>query len=402
MIITDSKDIRKNRVANVQQAAIDLRVVTGRIVVPHKDRKEYREKAGAGKETYTRDLWGAIQRAAGGKITDAQFRKEVATLMDARFRNCWELGRKTVGLTDPLGKLEMAAYQGAVREEIKFAQGFMRDVRNGTGKMPYMKRLDMYGDTLDGMYDLSVAASLPSDVKIYWILGIAEHCADCLALESGNPYSKFGIGANPLPAVPRSGYTQCLSHCKCRLEMIVPDGRDLSPEPQLGMDAYIDGTYWEKLPEPDRTAIGEELKDVDALFRRQAYYRQMMEAVKDDEMRKRYIALRRETNDAIIQIQDRMGASFMPRASVAEIIEPVRAAQRADLALATWNPKIVEVGDTVRVLDGLRSYFGETVAVSTSQYVLQYRGVTGLVRSVRLNDDDFTLVWKEPKQETTQ
>ena len=278
----------------------------------------------------------------------------------------------------------------------------MRDVRDGTGKMPYMKRLDMYGDTLDGMYDLSVAASLPSDVKIYWMLGIAEHCDDCLLLEAGNPYSKFGVGANPLPAVPRSGYTECLSNCKCRLEMVVPDGRDLSPEPQLGMDAYVEGTYWENLPEPGRTAIGMELREVDALFRSQAYYRQMMEAVTDGEMRRRYIALRRETNDAIIEIQDRLKARFVPRASVSEIIEPVKAAQRANLSLATWNPGIVETGDTVRVLDGLRSYYGETVAVSPAQYVLQYRGISGLTRTVRLNDDDLSLVWKEPREENPE
>ncbi len=399
ILLSESKDINKDVQSGTIQAGLDLEAGAGRIKVPHAGRLEYRAKAAALKSRYSAQLWGAIDKAAKGAKSAAVFRKEAIEIIEEFFQKAWTLGRMTVGLGKEMGKLELKAVSGAAREEFAFAKKFMEDVRDGTGKMPSDKRLQMYADTLDSMYMRGVVYGLPSDVEIWWVLGIAEHCPDCIELSLGSPYSKPGYGDNPLPAVPGSGYTQCLSHCKCTLEM-QHQGENLSPEPQIAYDAEKNGVDWAEWPKAERDAIKTEMDMANRLFGQMAYYRQMMEATRDNPvLRREYIAARKRVNQEIIELQRKMGVRLVPRASVQDIIAPVTEARRANLILATRFPERVKSGDKIRILNGLSTTQGKVTDINRGNGgVLHYSVKENIKKSVRLDDSDQTIVWIDRKE----
>lgn len=78
-------------------------------------------------------------------------------------------------------------------------------------------RLGLYSGAITASMWRGWLATLPSDAKIEWKLGIAEHCGGCLSLAAGSPYDLPGLGSNPLPTVPREGATPCLGNCYCYL-----------------------------------------------------------------------------------------------------------------------------------------------------------------------------------------
>ena len=399
VVLSESKDIGKDISSGTIQVSLDIEAVTGRIQVPHSTRMDYRARATGLKPGYAAKLWDAIDQAAKGAISATAFRKEANDLIEEYFRKAWTLGRQTMGLGGEMGKLELEAVAGAAKEEFGFARKFMEDVRDGTGTVPSEKRIQMYADTLDSMYMRGVVYGLPSDVEIWWVLGVAEHCQDCIWLSLGSPYNKPGYGENPLPAVPRSGYTQCLSRCKCSLEM-KSGGENLAPEPQIAYDAEKDGVDWSKWPRNERDAIKLEMDTANRLFGQMAYYRQMMEATRDNPvLRKEYIAARKRVNQEIIELQSRMGVRLVPRASVEDIIAPVTDARRADLILATRFPERVQVSDNIRILKGLSTTPATVTDINTGGGgLVHYVMPNNQMNTIRLDDSAQALVWIDRRE----
>ena len=72
----------------------------------------------------------------------------------------------------------------------------------------------MYGDWLDSLFVEGAISQIPLSMLIYWTLHPAEHCVNCLELAAGSPYTK-----ETLPTFPKRGDTQCLTNCKCTLEL---------------------------------------------------------------------------------------------------------------------------------------------------------------------------------------
>lgn len=67
-----------------------------------------------------------------------------------------------------------------------------------------------------------VAALAPLEL-VDWVLGIAEHCEDCIALANGSPYAlnyatSIATGRPILPTVPRAWATVCGGNCQCTLQ----------------------------------------------------------------------------------------------------------------------------------------------------------------------------------------
>jgi hypothetical protein len=57
-------------------------------------------------------------------------------------------------------------------------------------------------------------------VMVWWALGDADHCKDCIGLSDMSPYSYDALMQMGL--FPGSGHTQCGGNCKCHLEYDVP------------------------------------------------------------------------------------------------------------------------------------------------------------------------------------
>jgi hypothetical protein len=74
-------------------------------------------------------------------------------------------------------------------------------------------RSGMYADRLEGLASRAFKSAAPNQIA-KWILGEAEHCDDCIE-ESEKP-------ARPLKdfaKLPGEGETECLTNCKCYLEI---------------------------------------------------------------------------------------------------------------------------------------------------------------------------------------
>jgi hypothetical protein len=131
-----------------------------------------------------------------------------------------------------------------------------------------------------------------------------------------------------------------------------------------------------------------------------AYYRQMMEATRDNPvLRKEYIAARKRVNQEIIELQSRMGVRLVPRASVEDIIAPVTDARRADLILATRFPERVQVSDNIRILKGLSTTPATVTDINTGGGgLVHYVMPNNQMNTIRLDDSAQALVWIDRRE----
>jgi len=148
----------------------------------------------------------------------------VHSLMRSYFRKAYLKGMEAqAGSTKFTGSYQLTQEQNqwitsAADEEAGFFEKFMKDLRykrtGKKGKMDWEDRVEMYAQTLDGVYDAGKVSALGELILIDWVLHPAEHCEGCVYLSEQSPFTKSNI-----PATPRDGSTQCRSNCKCTLRV---------------------------------------------------------------------------------------------------------------------------------------------------------------------------------------
>lgn len=163
--------------------------------------------------------------------------------ISSAFNFAYQYGKNFgMGRDTPLDDNEKRFITYQVTKEMQFMSNFANDLKNGAGKMPYSRRMQMYVDSLDAMFGFGKLVYLPDDVKIFWKLGPTDkHCLDCIINAARSPYSK-----KTLPGFPKSGSTKCLSNCYCRLryvfntnqtsddyESFLLSGKSVSPSRQI-------------------------------------------------------------------------------------------------------------------------------------------------------------------------
>jgi hypothetical protein len=109
---------------------------------------------------------------------------------------------------------ELARVEETLKKEYTFLRDFAVAVAAGLSLAMALNRILMYAIGSQQSYWWSLVHSLPPNARIIWTLHPAEHCQNCLDLAAGSPYTP----AN-LPTVPGAGATECLSYCKCTLEI---------------------------------------------------------------------------------------------------------------------------------------------------------------------------------------
>jgi hypothetical protein len=156
-------------------------------------------------------------RASGAKKIDA-LHQELEGILRDTYKQAYATGIKSHGFTrygSPahLSDEEQRWVNSAVRDELKYLRGLMRDVEEGTPVQSLIHRVRMYGDTLNSVYKTGQVVALPIYTVIHWDVDpIAKHCQDCLTLQRYGPYTK-----SSLPTTPGAGHTACRSNCRCEL-----------------------------------------------------------------------------------------------------------------------------------------------------------------------------------------
>lgn len=116
------------------------------------------------------------------------------------------------------GKANMTAANygrvgGVLADEYRYLTRFAQQIANGQiSQAQALARIRQYGNATQQSYYREYAQATPDNEVIHWDLNPAEHCGDCLDLNSGSPYTSA-----TLPTVPGAGNTQCRGNCKCTL-----------------------------------------------------------------------------------------------------------------------------------------------------------------------------------------
>jgi hypothetical protein len=167
------------------------------------------------KAQYSQKLENIVQHAKDGVETT---RRAPLKLLYGFYRRAYRCGLKAGGRavtsSGPLLTREDERWvKTAVNEEARYWRKFMADVLSGAGRLSYDRRKEMYVKTLTSLYETGKIQALPDQVLLYWVIDShIENCNDCKFMAENGPYTKQNI-----PTVPRSGNTQCLSNCGCRI-----------------------------------------------------------------------------------------------------------------------------------------------------------------------------------------
>lgn len=162
------------------------------------------------------ELRRVMERVVAQEISADQARVIATTVIEEIGAGAMVMGTALTGLDEPLTSQQKREVSRLAEDQGRYFGRFMASLE---ASMSPDQRLLLYGGVVDQAFWRGAASSLPSRTAIHWRLGVAEHCADCLELAGGGPYTAPGEGGNPLPTVPRAGDTRCLGNCRCHLEV---------------------------------------------------------------------------------------------------------------------------------------------------------------------------------------
>lgn len=168
-------------------------------------------------------LLRAIRQYQQDKIDEKELKREVTKAMRIAWRDVFLAGLRaggTKGEGSGKGKTLVKLDAGddkwlksAVQHEMRFLNGFLKAITEGTYTMPLKRRVGMYVDALQSFYNSARVIALPSNIIVRWH---GPHdkktCPSCEYLFENSPYSKI-----TLPTTPRSGLQICLTNCRDRL-----------------------------------------------------------------------------------------------------------------------------------------------------------------------------------------
>lgn len=150
------------------------------------------------------------------------FAKQFSTELYRYQVRMYVTGRRTAGdYSNSLSEEELRMLHGAHSVQMRFFHKFLRDVRDGGGRMDYRQRLDMYALSGYAVY-LRGAIKASGATRFFWRVNAdAENCEDCLRREKlSEDLGGFSIEDLEEIGYPGEGNTRCLTRCRCHLEPV--------------------------------------------------------------------------------------------------------------------------------------------------------------------------------------
>lgn len=168
------------------------------------------------KEKYRAEFQDLVAKLGTGELTLTQFQHRTRRLFKDMYETAYRLGTDAGGLEDlELPDEDLRWLERVRKAEYVFLAGFAADILRRRGAMNYQDRANMYIDTSESMFHAGRVGAYPDEgTSVYWNLGIAEHCDDCVDLSMQSPFTP-----RTLPTTPKAGGTQCLSNCRCSLQV---------------------------------------------------------------------------------------------------------------------------------------------------------------------------------------
>ena len=117
------------------------------------------------------------------EITAEAFTRQLQNEIRMAWGEAYQAGVGAAGNPFGVFNQDEVWLKGARAEEYGYLKQFVDDMENDAGVMDFETRMGMYVDTLDGVFNLhGKVEGSPDNVEIWWRLGDAEHCDDCVEM----------------------------------------------------------------------------------------------------------------------------------------------------------------------------------------------------------------------------
>lgn len=161
-----------------------------------------------------------------GRLTPLAFKDRLLRTLRRAMSDAYRYGLGAAGERAILFDADLAVIRSYLTEDATFLSGFYQDLKAGevpgtpnvkpepSGRFSVDQRAIMYSNALRGIFSKGYVSRIndPATV-ITWQLGDTEHCASCLDMEAGNPYTIVTLAGR----VPGADVCEGLDRCGCFL-----------------------------------------------------------------------------------------------------------------------------------------------------------------------------------------
>ncbi|MBL8061121.1 MAG: hypothetical protein JNK63_10460 [Chthonomonas sp.] len=159
-----------------------------------------------------------IARLGSDALAPADFYQAWYDVISEGHARAWYAGRRLGGSDLPFSFGDRFVGQGAADADSYYLHRFMLAIQSGEYGMIDGEPLDADGlRTRMALYAKKTRGTANEALvnesggyELFWTLGAAEHCPDCIALYQLNPWRPDEVHTNP-----GDGNTVCITNCKC-------------------------------------------------------------------------------------------------------------------------------------------------------------------------------------------
>ncbi len=250
------KALRKAGVRDTMRRVLRLRLPAREretaVAQAKHDQGEFRRRI----QAHLRDF--QAERLSRGE-TEMRLKREISHY----YRVLFEQGKRAAGNPMAPTRNELVTLNKIRVDEFGYLEGFLDDIEAGAGVMDYERRMNLYGNAVREAYWAAwVMADMSPDRRIDWVLHpTADHCASCVKMTEGGPYSPQRFMETGL--FPQSGALDCTTNCKCHLHERRPGKKPIRSDPGAPEPITPEGEAWrEGALKQFQKVIGKELRVV--------------------------------------------------------------------------------------------------------------------------------------------
>lgn len=181
-------------------------------------------KLGEVQQRFKANAMRLIKEYQAWKLPEFKFRIEMVLESKRAIRDAFLAGLRAGGtpaesagkgktVVHGLDPSDEAWLVSATAHEMRFLNRMVEAITTGDFSMPLERRVGMYADTLDSVFNSARVISLPQNTLFRWTgPDDKKTCEGCRYLFEQSPFTK-----NTIPTTPRACMTSCKTNCRDRL-----------------------------------------------------------------------------------------------------------------------------------------------------------------------------------------
>ncbi len=178
-----------------------------------------RTRAQVAEEDFRVELQRQGNRYQAQQITEEEFTQWFSRRCIRAQSQAFHAGKRYRGDYSPLNQEEVKFLHGQHSQQMKYFRKMLKAYKDGTAKMPFLQRLDLYGLDTYAIFLKALYGNADALARFFWRLGNAEHCNGCIwrateSLRRGG-FTKAELDGDI--GYPGDGHTECINHCECEL-----------------------------------------------------------------------------------------------------------------------------------------------------------------------------------------